>query len=250
MNPLIWIRTSSHSSNLLEVLEPFKLTNFFEKVDKDETIDLQVVKKDLPWAEIDQYEVKDPASVKLIEDILDFSPELDAMLIKELDNLAKEKKIAMQSLKSNIINPAEFCSSSDSPLQQNGEKVIKARSELLIGLINAWESVAKVIPFSKQPKTIGNKLLLLKYILPTSMSSKLLDDAVESIDNNYGEPSVSVNRRKAMVFADSGQIDHEGKYTIFGQIFQCFNSDSMLEYFAKKGTDNKCYSITFQGEGS
>lgn len=95
MNPLIWIRTSSPSSNLLEVLEPFKLTNFFEKVDKDETIDLQVVKKDLPWAEIDQYEVKDPASVKLIEDILDFSPELDAMLIKELDNLAKEKKIAM-----------------------------------------------------------------------------------------------------------------------------------------------------------
>ena len=102
-----------------------------------------------------------------------------------------------------MINPAEFCSSSDSPLQQKGEKVIKARSELLIGLINAWESVAKVIPFSKQPKTIGNKLLLLKYILPTSMSSKLLDDAVESIDNNYGEPSVSVNRRKAMVFADS-----------------------------------------------
>jgi hypothetical protein len=27
---------------------------------------------------------------------------------------------------------------------------------------------------------------------------------------------LSISRRKAMVFADEGKVDHEGKYTIFG----------------------------------
>jgi hypothetical protein len=29
---------------------------------------------------------------------------------------------------------------------------------------------------------------------------------------------VSVSRRKAFNYADSGKIDHEGKYSLFGQI--------------------------------
>ena len=31
---------------------------------------------------------------------------------------------------------------------------------------------------------------------------------------------VTVSRRKAMVFADNGQVDHKAEKTIFGQIFQ------------------------------
>jgi len=34
-----------------------------------------------------------------------------------------------------------------------------------------------------------------------------------------GCKSVEVKRRKALKFIDSGECDHEGKMTIFGQLF-------------------------------
>ena len=69
MDPIIWIRTSTPSRNLLELLPSMKLTDYFAKVDTDEAIEFRIEKKDLPWAEIDQYELRDPASIKLLKDI-------------------------------------------------------------------------------------------------------------------------------------------------------------------------------------
>lgn len=45
----------------------------------------------------------------------------------------------------------------------------------------------------------------------------MVDEAVEKLSSGYGA-SVEVSRRKAMVFIDKGLIDHEGKYTIYGQV--------------------------------
>jgi len=47
--------------------------------------------------------------------------------------------------------------------------------------------------------------------------SKIVDEQVQSIDGGY-ERQVTVSRRKAMVFADAGKVDHEGKFTMYGQI--------------------------------
>lgn len=52
MNPIIWVRTATPSRNLLEVLEPFTLTDYFEQASNDETIKFFIEKKDLPWDEI------------------------------------------------------------------------------------------------------------------------------------------------------------------------------------------------------
>lgn len=170
----------------------------------------------MPWAEIDQIELKDPAAVKLLNEIQDFSPNLDAQLIKELDNIAKEKSITFNNLTPAMVNPADFCSSKESPLQVKGEAVIKARSGLLIGLVSAWVKLSKIFGLSQKPNSVGNDLRQLKYMLPSSIATTMLDEVMNTLSPDYGQPSVAINRHKAMTFADSGQIDQEGKYTVYG----------------------------------
>lgn len=54
-----------------------------------------------------------------------------------------------------------------------------------------------------------------------------------------------------MVFADSGKVDHEGKYTMFGQIItQLKDTCPDFSNFRIKSTDEKCYRVEFLGEGS
>ena len=62
---------------------------------------------------------------------------------------------------------------------------------------------------------------------------------------------LSVSRRKAMVFADEGKVDHEGKYTIFGQVMkQCLTDSPDMTNFRQKDPDSRCYKVDFKGEGS
>lgn len=63
------------------------------------------------------------------------------------------------------------------------------------------------------------------------------------------EGNVTIKRRKAFYFANSGQVDHEGKFTIFGQVFQQMKSDNYAS-FKKNKVDSKVFSVTFAGEGS
>jgi hypothetical protein len=56
-------------------------------------------------------------------------------------------------------------------------------------------------------------------LVPPTVLSKIVDKTCEEVDGGYSR-DVSVSRRKAMVFADSGKIDHEGKYSIYGQVIQ------------------------------
>jgi hypothetical protein len=35
-----------------------------------------------------------------------------------------------------------------------------------------------------------------------------------------GEGAVTIKRRKAFYFKESGECDHEGRFTLFGQIYQ------------------------------
>ena len=64
--------------------------------------------------------------------------------------------------------------------------------------------------------TVSQILHSQKFLMPSSVSSQLVDTAVNNISTGYGGHRVTVSRRKAMVFADSGKIDHEGKYSIYG----------------------------------
>ena len=48
-----------------------------------------------------------------------------------------------------------------------------------------------------------------------SITNKIVNEMLDQIDSG-SMVYLSVSRRKAMVFADEGKVDHEGKYTIFG----------------------------------
>jgi hypothetical protein len=57
------------------------------------------------------------------------------------------------------------------------------------------------------------------FSLPPYMKRELLNTSIESLPS--GERiAVQVKRRKAYAFTESGQCDHEGVHTIYGQIMQ------------------------------
>ena len=121
MNPLIWVRTARPSSNMFEIMETIKLTDFFKQADSDKAISLVFEKKNISSDEIDALVVRDEASQKILDDIKSFTPKLDEELIRELDNLAKESKCTLISLTGPKINPSAFCASEDSALLMKGE---------------------------------------------------------------------------------------------------------------------------------
>ena len=54
-------------------------------------------------------------------------------------------------------------------------------------------------------------------VLP-SILNEFVDERFCKIEKNYDCPTVEVSRRKAMMFADTGKVDHAGTQTVFGQI--------------------------------
>ena len=137
-------------------------------------------------------------------------------------------------------------------MAKKGEKVLQTRCKLLLSLVKAWKSLEENCDLKDKttPGSIANLLFAKKYLVPPTVLSKIVDKACGEVDGGYSR-DVSVSRRKAMVFADSGKIDHEGKYSIYGQVIQQLkDSASDMSNFRIKSTDERCYSIKFLGEGS
>ncbi|CDW82480.1 hect e3 ubiquitin [Stylonychia lemnae] len=62
---------------------------------------------------------------------------------------------------------------------------------------------------------------------------------------------VTVRRRKAMAFADTGACDHEGVHTIFGQIVQSLKKAvNNKNCFRVNSVDSQILKVEFKGEGS
>jgi hypothetical protein len=78
---------------------------------------------------------------------------------------------------------------------------------------------------------------------------KLINKMIEALPTDGSEPSVKILRRKAFYFANSGQVDNEGKSTIFGQIFQQLRSQE-FKSFKKNRVDNKVFDVRIAGEGA
>jgi len=56
-----------------------------------------------------------------------------------------------------------------------------------------------------------------KHMVIASVINSIVDKQLENISSG-STPNCYINRRKAFVFADEGNVDHEGKYTVFGQV--------------------------------
>ena len=88
-----------------------------------------------------------------------------------------------------------------------------------------------------------------------SIVGELFDRANKAIDVTHDEPTVSISRRKAMMFAETGNVDHAGTSTVFGQIVTNLDriyaeepEEEMIN-FCKKRVDKKCFKVKFLGEG-
>ena len=62
---------------------------------------------------------------------------------------------------------------------------------------------------------------------------------------------LTVRRRKAAAFAETGGVDHEGVHSIFGQIMQSIKkSPKAKEAFRVNSVDSQILKVEFKGEGS
>lgn len=59
---------------------------------------------------------------------------------------------------------------------------------------------------------------MIKNDMVTHAKKRLINKMIENLQGT-GEGSVKIMRRKAFYFVNSGQVDNEGKMTVFGQVF-------------------------------
>ena len=252
MNPVIFVRTSKPCANALDILPSIKLTDFFSQTEEDEVVAFDMQRTKLNDSDLETIEVRDEASKKFISDVKSFTPDQDAQIMSQLDAIAQKKSIAATSIKPGTINPSEFTWGKENTLAKMDEKVVKLRCKLLLSLVKSWQTIEAVSDLKDKdiPGTVSNLLFTKKYLVPPSVLSVIVDKAVGEVDSGYG-PTVAVSRLRAKAFEDSGKIDDEGKYTIYGQIIQQLVSEQPeMGNFRIKSTDEKCYSINFKGEGS
>ena len=251
LNPVIYVRTKTPAPTLLERMDTIALDAFFELREGEHALGFSFFRSSLSSADHAQLVPRDEER-EYIAQLRSFTPADDAQLISEMDTLAREKQCRIVALNPTSIEPSSFCMSAESALWKKGERLLKQRCKLLLAVLKGWIHVAGFFNMKKKhvEGSVARLLHGLKFLMPPSVSGQLVDAAVERIDTGYGS-RVSVSRRKAMVFADSGKIDHEGKYSMYGQIVQQLISNHPdMANFRMRGTDDKCYDIDFRGEGS
>ena len=60
---------------------------------------------------------------------------------------------------------------------------------------------------------------MIKSEMMLHAKKKLINKMIDALQTT-SEGQDKILRRKAFYFANSGQVDNEGKFTIFGQVFQ------------------------------
>jgi len=89
---------------------------------------------------------------------------------------------------------------------------------------------------------------MVKNEMMIHVKRRIINDMISKLKKSE-EGGIVIRRRKAFYFANSGMVDHEGRSTIFGQVFQQCRSNN-YDWFKKNNVDSKAFSVTFQGEGS
>lgn len=99
------------------------------------------------------------------------------------------------------------------------EKVLEMRLGFLVEFSKDFSKLQQFVDFNDRDNegsisyhSFRNKNLVLADVL-----NQLVDKVLESISSCSGN-EIKVNRRKAFEFREAGNIDHEGKSSIFGQI--------------------------------
>lgn len=139
-----------------------------------------------------------------------------------------------------------------STLSAVDDKLLATRTNFLFKFSVAFSRAVKYVSAEDRDNegSISYQHFRVKSKVLASVINAIVDKSLESIPTG-NTCEVVCNRRKAFEFGESGNVDHEGKYSIFGQIIQGLKiAYPDMQNFRRKGVDDKCYSIKFKGEGS
>ena len=105
----------------------------------------------------------------------------------------------------------------ESTLHELDERALEMRASLLVKFSKAFSRALKYVSVDQRQEegSISYNHYSSRHLVVTTAINQIVDRQLSSIPNGES-PEVSVNRRKAMEFADAGNVDHEGKYSVFG----------------------------------
>ena len=109
----------------------------------------------------------------------------------------------------------------ESSLKEVEQRTIDMRLSLLVKFSKVFSRALKYVTVEDRQVdgTLSSYHYKNKNMVVITAINQIVDRQLEAIPDG-STPEVSVNRRKAMEFAEAGKIDSEGKYSIFGQIIQ------------------------------
>ena len=98
--------------------------------------------------------------------------------------------------------------------------------------------------------TMANKHFMLKNLCMPSIMTEIVNKKLKLIKEG-SKCDITVSRRKSMLQREKGQIDHDGRWSIFGQVYkEHMSRNPDFSYFRHHGTDKRCWKMDFKGEGS
>ena len=219
LNPIVFIR-SKKTLTSAAVLPQIDIASLFTKAEGESSqIAFTVKNKVINMREIEQIEVSDPSTTELLEKVKTFKSDEDEQILSQLD---KQIASTFESKDINNLSVRNFEITKDlfrkeSSLQTYELAAIVMRTDLLLKFNKSFKNMIKYVNISqrKQVGSLSNMHYMCKSIALTSVINSMVDKQLKAIQEG-GKPEINVSRRKAMQFQDDGNIDHEGKYSIFG----------------------------------
>ena len=251
MNPVVFYRIKK-PVNDLSSLPKFELAKLFTQSTESNFMSFTIKKEQISQADIDAVEISDTKTLNKFKQALSFTAEQDLELIKKIDSQLGLKNSKISDCKASMFTIQKSELSEKSSLKDMDEKTIQLRHGMLFSYSKAFETATKFVNTEDRftENCISNFHFKNKHMVIASVINTIVDKQLENISGG-GTPEVYINRRKAFVFADEGNVDHEGKYTVFGQIITSLRNEVPdMSNFRHRGVDERAYKCKTKGEGA
>ena len=130
----------------------------------------------------------------------------------------------------------------DDQLQKYPEKVKMQRAKLIMKLSDyIYQALSyKTDALVSVPGTFTYSIMASKHLLLSSIKNKVITREINKLPCEYSKSrNIKISRKKAQAFIETGECDHTGEKTIFGQILQQIKKDeSLLKCFNLNRTDD------------
>ena len=218
LNPIIYYRVKKPATSL-DKLPKIDLAAHFVQAEESESVSFTIQNQEIDADEIAAVEITDEATLNRFSAFKSFTPEMDAEVLKAIDTQIAAKKAKVEDCKAGMFHIAKSDLKQGSRLETVDEKAINLRMAALFKFSKAFSRCVKYVSVDERDVkgTISQKHFTCKALAVATVINQIVDGQLSSLPNG-DTPEIRVNRRKAFEFEEAGNIDHEGKYSIYGQI--------------------------------